>query len=317
MKTHYFSHARTALKYGLLSLDLSEDDEILLPSYICDVILHPLKNRKLKFYKITNNFLPDWIDIKDKVSSKTRAIMMVNYFGKINDIDNFLDFAKKNNLFLIEDNAHGYAGEYRGELLGTFGDIGISSPRKFINIKSGGVLYLKNEVYVNDLDYYNDDYLIFNFNYKIKQLIKKNKLFYNLYKTILNVKRPKYESQEAFKENEINDLLIGNNSKKILKNINTKKLKNKRYKNYLYWHEFSLKNNLLPVYKSIDKNSNPWCFPAYVNNQEEAIKWFNFGWKNNIQIFSWPTLPLVNNKILSRDYEMWQKLICFSTNKTL
>ena len=44
---YFFSHARTALKYGLKHLDLKAGDGILLPEYICDVITHPLQELKL------------------------------------------------------------------------------------------------------------------------------------------------------------------------------------------------------------------------------------------------------------------------------
>ena len=45
---YYFSHARTAFKYGLKSLRILRNDEILIPEYICDVITHPLKQLGIK-----------------------------------------------------------------------------------------------------------------------------------------------------------------------------------------------------------------------------------------------------------------------------
>ena len=46
---------------------------------------------------------------------------------------------------MIEDNAHGFSGEFENKLLGTNGDIGFTSPRKNLNILSGGLLYIKNK----------------------------------------------------------------------------------------------------------------------------------------------------------------------------
>ena len=45
---HYFSHARTAFKYGIKSLGMVKNDEILMPEYICDVLIHPLKQLGIK-----------------------------------------------------------------------------------------------------------------------------------------------------------------------------------------------------------------------------------------------------------------------------
>ena len=66
MKPYYFSHGRTALKYGLLSLGLKPGDEILIPDYICDVVLHPLKSLGLKyqFYPVLDDLSPNWDELE-------------------------------------------------------------------------------------------------------------------------------------------------------------------------------------------------------------------------------------------------------------
>src|SRR5207253_7011257 len=76
-------------------------------------------------------------------------IMMVHYFGIPQDINRFIEFAAHNKLFLIEDNSHGYGSSYDNKPLGTFGDIGISSPRKSLPILNGGMLYLKEEKHLS------------------------------------------------------------------------------------------------------------------------------------------------------------------------
>jgi len=52
----YFTHCRTALKYGLIHLGFKPGDKILLPDYVCDVLLQPLKQLQL---------LPCYYSIKD------------------------------------------------------------------------------------------------------------------------------------------------------------------------------------------------------------------------------------------------------------
>ena len=63
-------------------------------------------------------------------------------------------YFQKNNLIMIEDNAHGFSGEFENKLLGTNGDIGFTSPRKNLNILSGGLLYIKNKELKKKIEFY-------------------------------------------------------------------------------------------------------------------------------------------------------------------
>ena len=67
----YFSHARTALKYGM-SLNLDSNSEIFLPKFICQVMLYPLleNNIKIIFYDIEDDFSVDFQKLKKKLQGK-------------------------------------------------------------------------------------------------------------------------------------------------------------------------------------------------------------------------------------------------------
>ena len=82
-------------------------------------------------------------------------------------------------------------------------------------------------------------------------------------------------------------------------------------KNYHKWQGFALDNSLTPVYSELHPEANPWCFPAYVKDQKEAIKWFDWGWDNDKLVFSWPSLP---EEVLGKKSESLirrKRLICF------
>ena len=83
MKTIYFSHARTALKFGLLSSIEDKNSYILVPDYICEVVPNTIlsNNYKLIYYKLNSDFTPDWEDINNKSKQNISAIMMVHFFG--------------------------------------------------------------------------------------------------------------------------------------------------------------------------------------------------------------------------------------------
>ena len=320
MKKLYFSYARTAFKFGLLSLNIEKDSEILIPSYICDVMIAPIKNLKLKhkYYEIDYSFQPSWNKLQNLITKKTKAIVMVNYFGNIIEIDKYISFAKSNNLFLIEDNAHGFGGKLNNKELGTYGDIGISSPRKLLNMDYGGVLYLNNNLTKNfdiHLNKYNSYSFIKNTILNFKKLIKKIIFYNNFKKFVLN--RPEYENQNSFREDNVIDYFLDSKSKKNILKININIIKKKRRENYYLWEKFCLENNLTPIFKSIGNDVVPWCFPAYVANHDQAIKWFNFGWKNNVHIFSWPTLPTDIDQENSFEINKWKKIVCFNTESFL
>ena len=143
----FFAHARTAMVHGLRLCNISKDDIILIPDYICSVVPQSISNVcRYVYYTVKNDFIPDWRQLHELVEDETKAIMMVNYFGQAQDVEKFINFAREYSLLLIEDNSHGHSGLLNGRVLGTYGDIGISSPRKIIRTNTGGILYLNHDL---------------------------------------------------------------------------------------------------------------------------------------------------------------------------
>jgi dTDP-4-amino-4,6-dideoxygalactose transaminase len=80
------------------------------------------------------------IDLKDaenRLSKKTKAIMPVHYASGVGDLNEIYEFARNNNLRIIEDAAHAFGTLYKGKLVGTFGDISCFSFDGIKNITSG------------------------------------------------------------------------------------------------------------------------------------------------------------------------------------
>ena len=307
---YYFSHARTALIYGLQHFGIKSNDYILLPEYICDVVLHPLDQLgiKYKYYPINNDLTPNWMKLEKVINEKTKTLLMVHYFGQPQDIEKFQNFCKKHNLLLVEDNAHGHGGRYDGKLLGTFGNIGISSPRKILNISSGGLLWLKDKKLNIQADL--SPYSVSLGNHIKRSIFDSSPSLINSIKKGFK-NRPRYENPKAFRETPIPDYAIDRWSKKTIEKTDWNELSKNRLAAYKEWQSFALGNSLTPVYLKLHPESNPWCFPAYVKDQRDAIKWFDWGWQNNKHVFSWPSLPgdmLTKN---SESFTRWKKLICF------
>ena len=307
---YYFSHARTALKYGLMQYKITNNTEILLPDYICDVILHPIKKIKLNynFYRINDNFTPDWEDLLSKINDNTKFLLIVNFFGKNQNIKKLINLKKRNDLILIEDNAHGYGSKFDNDTLENIYDFSISSPRKIVSTNSGGILDIKDNhiINLNEIAEYKN---IYNFDILKKLFLPFPELKNYIKKKFL--KRKRYESFSEFRESQINDYLIDSNSLKKINNVDFDKLLKFRNSEYQRLYKFTIQKGLTPAYDSFDHNLMPWCFPAYTKSHKESIDWFNWGWENNVPIFSWPTLPdemITKNSIC---VNRWKKLICF------
>lgn len=89
--------------------------------------------------------------IEKCVTPKTKAIITVSLYGLAPDYDKILDICKKHNLFLIEDNAECFLGEYKGKLVGEFGDFASFSfqASKHLTAGEGGMLITNNEEFAD------------------------------------------------------------------------------------------------------------------------------------------------------------------------
>jgi perosamine synthetase len=310
-----FSHARTALKYGLQAHNIKAGDEVLLPDFICEVVVAPLDSFKITpiFYQTQADLKPNWADLKEKITAQSRAVMMVHYFGFPQDIERFQSFAKKHQLLLIDDNAHGFGGTHQGQLLGTFGDIGISSPRKTFPILNGAYLYVKGrEVVCGDLP--KQPFNIYKA--QLKTWIKKILIYMPHIKNKL-VPKVDYASQSGFREGSLPEYGMDIAAHRFLTKQNLIKIREKRMEIFNIWLRWIQKQGLDPVFKDCTEFVIPQLFAASTQSHHESKAWFNWGHKNGIAVHSWPTLPktIVNEN--GSAMTIWRKLICFPIHQQM
>ena len=91
-------------------------------------------------------FCMDPKTIEAKITSRTKAILVVHIFGHPADMDSIIEISKKHNLYVIEDCAQAPMGKYKGKSVGTIGDIGVFSLNyhKHIHTGEGGVITTNN-----------------------------------------------------------------------------------------------------------------------------------------------------------------------------
>jgi dTDP-4-amino-4,6-dideoxygalactose transaminase len=102
----------------------SAQKEVLLQAFTCNAASNPVIWSGLKpVYQDVdkNNFNIDVNNLKRKLTSRSRALVVQHTFGLPVDMDEVLDFCQKNDLILIEDCAHSLGASYKGKKVGTFG----------------------------------------------------------------------------------------------------------------------------------------------------------------------------------------------------
>jgi len=142
-----------ALEMAALLLDIQKGDEVIVPSYTFVSTANAFANfgARIVFVDIqpdTLNLDPE--KLKTAITPKTRAIVPVHYAGVGCEMDAICKIAKENSIDVIEDNAHGIFGKYKGQHLGTFGSLATLSFHETKNFScgEGGALLVNNSHFI-------------------------------------------------------------------------------------------------------------------------------------------------------------------------
>ena len=138
-----------ALEMAALLLGIGPGDEVIVPAFtfVSTVNAFVLRGARPVFVDIR----PDTLNIDEKqlevrLTNNTKAIFLVHYAGIGCEMDAILRLAQRHRLAVVEDNAHGLFGKYRGRFLGTIGDMAALSFHETKNFTcgEGGALLLRS-----------------------------------------------------------------------------------------------------------------------------------------------------------------------------
>jgi len=138
-----------ALHLALDAVGIEEGDEVIVPTMTftasAEVVLY------LKARPVLVDCLPDSLNldpdrIERAITSKSKAIIPVHFGGQACNMDRILEIAHRHHLFVIEDAAHALPAKYRGQMIGTLGDITCFSfyATKTITTGEGGMATTNN-----------------------------------------------------------------------------------------------------------------------------------------------------------------------------
>lgn len=139
----FFSLGRYALAEALRRAGAGRETAVLLPALHCRSMVEPTLHlgAEVRFYPVARDLRPDFVAAETLAADgKVRALLLPHYFGFPNALDEARHFCARHGLALIEDCAHAFFGDYRGQPLGTFGDYAIASAWKFFPVRDGALL---------------------------------------------------------------------------------------------------------------------------------------------------------------------------------
>lgn len=130
-------------------LDIGKGDEVIMPtiSFVgagnavkargADLVLCDVNPRTLNVTAV---------DIEKKITSKTKAVMVLHYGGVPCEMEEIIQLAQEHNIYVIEDSACSVASKYKGKACGTIGDMGMWSfdAMKILVCGDGGAIYVKD-----------------------------------------------------------------------------------------------------------------------------------------------------------------------------
>lgn len=142
-----------ALDMAALLLDVKPGDEVIVPSFtfVSTVNAFVLRGARPVFIDIRPDTLNlDETQLEECITSRTRVVVPVHYAGVGCEMEAILDIAAKHGLAVVEDNAHGLFGKYKGKHLGTFGCLATQSFHETKNFTcgEGGALLINAPQYI-------------------------------------------------------------------------------------------------------------------------------------------------------------------------
>lgn len=144
------SNGTVAIDLAVEALGLKKGDEVIMPTFTIISCIGAIVRLGLKPVLVDSDPLTWNMDVsmlEQKITKKTKAIMVVHIYGLPVEMDTVLHIAEKYNLKIIEDAAEMHGQEYKGKKCGSFGLISTVSfyPNKHITTGEGGMIFTDDD----------------------------------------------------------------------------------------------------------------------------------------------------------------------------
>ena len=145
-----------AIALGIHALGIGKGDEVILQSnaYIATVLGVTINSVTPVFVEPDEYFNIDADLIEQKITNRTKALLVTHLYGQSSNMDKLVDICKRYNIFLLEDCAQSHLAQYNDKYTGSFGEIGFFSfyPTKNLGgFGDGGAIVTNNSNIANKI----------------------------------------------------------------------------------------------------------------------------------------------------------------------
>lgn len=152
------ANGTVALHLALLALGIGPGDEVIAPTLTFVASISPLLyvGARPVFADVDpQHWCIDPADIEKRITSRTKAILVVHVYGHPADMDRIQNIAKKHGLFVIEDAAEAHGACYRENRVGALSDVSIFSfyGNKVITTGEGGVILSNSKAVIDRVNF--------------------------------------------------------------------------------------------------------------------------------------------------------------------
>lgn len=168
------SNGTAALEVAMQAIGIGEGDEVIMPTFTiisCAMAVTKLGAKPVLIDSCADTWNMNVEEIEEKITSRTKAILVVHLYGLPVEMDKILELARQYNLRIVEDAAEMHGQTYKGRPCGSFGDVSIFSfyPNKHVTTGEGGMVvtddeelaqrcrWLRNLCFRNDVRYVHDE----------------------------------------------------------------------------------------------------------------------------------------------------------------
>ena len=299
-KLLFFPLGRDALIYGLKLLNIKPNASIIIPSFICNSFISPLKSvgYNLIFIDVDEDMNMDSGKILELLKNNTdiEAILVVHYFGFFSNINDIISLCKTFKVKVIEDCAHSFLSTHANTNFGSFGDISIFSMRKTLPVSDGGALIINNKTKKNLFSYYRSYISVGDIFYLITRKIEFivatigfPKIYSISFTSLKNHIRSIFKTQKSVYNNIIKPIKP---SFLLSKYLNDKvylfETKNRIRQNYNLIVDGAIMLGYTPLHRNLDEGIVPQWAIIY-SYKLNMVEWLR---SNGIGAMKWPWLEM-------------------------
>ena len=172
-----------SLTLGLMASKISPGDEVILPAnaFVAAVEAIRISGARPVLVDIEGDgFSPGPRQIEERITEKTKGLLIVHMYGHPIDLDPIMDICRKYGLKLIEDCSHAHGAEYKARKVGSFGQVGCFSCGVVKNLNAygdAGVVVTNDDTIAHYLNYFRvhgqvkkNDHHFYGFNSRLDEL---------------------------------------------------------------------------------------------------------------------------------------------------